>query len=311
MEGPPGFPHNDTVACDFVEPRANSVPARGTTPKFFCVLRHGPNEGEVVKVKFGRSNGEVYGEVLASHLLWALGVAVDWDYPVRVRCHHCPEDPWVAYRDFPRVDSSPRAVREFDDAIVQRLYPGAVMQEHPDQGWSFDELGHRAELDALRLLAAFIAHGDDKPENQRMVCPFEAIDAHEHCKDPRLLIADLGSTFGRGASSFGVVIDAESRPTFAAWSTLPVWEDRATCRVHWATRSAHSNPAIAEEGRKLLAARLAALTTEQIRALFVVARIERRGETLNEGVTQRPVTVDDWRLAFERRRAEIVEARCP
>jgi hypothetical protein len=175
-----------------------------------------------------------------------------------------------------------------------------MLQEHADQGWSFDELAPGEQTDALRLLAAFIAHGDDKPENQRLVCPFDAIGAYNRCTMPRLLIADLGSTFGRGANGLGL-IDGKSRPTFAAWSTLPVWEDRATCRVHWATRNAHGNPVISEGGRRFAAARLAALTSRQIRDLFTVARVERLGAA----------SIDEWARAFERRRAEIVETRCP
>ncbi len=309
------FAFDAVVACDFVEPTRDLVPGRGTTPKFFCALRHGPEARDIVKIKFGKDNGEVYGEILGSRLLWAIGVATDADYPVRIRCHHCPADPWISYRDFPTVDPSAREVREIDDAALQRLFAGAVLQEHPDQGWSLDELDSllapRAQVDALRLLAAFIAYGDDKPENQRLVCPFAAIDEHQHCRAPRLLFADLGSTFGRGANALGL-IDRESRPTFAAWSTLPMWEDAAKCRTHCATRTSHENPMIGEAGRKLLADRLDALSEKQIRDLFTAARIERLGETTRDERGQaRPVTADDWALAFEHRRAAISDARCP
>ncbi len=315
LRGPNEFAFDERVSCDFVEPRADHVPAHGTTPKFFCTLRHEEHEGSrgaLLKVKYGRQDGEVYGEVLGSRLLWALGVAVDADYAVRVRCHHCPKEPWISYRDFPRVDPSPRRLHDFDDAIVQRLYPGALLERFTDDGWTFDELSDveapRAQVDALRLLAAFIAHGDDKPENQRLVCPFGSIDhVREGCRAPRLLIADLGSTFGRGANELGL-IDARSRPSFAAWSALPVWKDRATCRAYWSTRTSHRHPVISEAGRSFLAARLDALSYEQIRDLFRAARIERLGERTSDG---RAVTVNDWALAFERRRAEIHDARCP
>lgn len=314
LRGPPAFAPGDRVSCSFVEPRIERVPAHGTTPKFFCTLRHGPHEHEIVKVKYGRRNGELYGEVLGSRLLWALGVATDDDYAVHVTCHHCPSDPWRAYRDFPSLDTSPRRELQVDDAVVQRLYPGAVLEQFPDQGWSFAELptlaAPRAELDALRLLAAFIAHGDDKPENQRLVCEPHALDPQGRCRHDRLLIADLGSTFGRGANAFGW-IDARSRPTFAAWSALPVWSDRAACRVDWATRALREEPMIGEAGRAFLARRLAALSHAQIRDLFVAARIERLGETVRAGGVERAVTVDDWARAFERKRAEIVDTRCP
>jgi hypothetical protein len=319
----PGDPYaagfETTVSCDFIEPRKERVPAAGTTPKFFCALRHVHAQVDV-KIKYGRNNREIYGEVLGSRLFWALGVAVDRDYPVRVRCHDCPEDPWRAYRDFPARDSSPRKTREIDDAVMQRLYPAAVIESHDDEGWSFDELDRvdeaaggapRAEVDALRLLAAFVAHGDDKPENQRLVCRFDAIDAHGRCVRPRLLVADLGSTFGRGASRVFGLIDRDARPSFAAWSSLPLWQDKAACRVHFTARASQSDPIVSEAGRRFLAERLSALSDRQIRALFTVARVEDMGETTtgSDG-KRRAVTVDDWVGAFVRRRAELVDNRC-
>src|SRR6476661_3654972 len=50
----------------------------GATPKFACRLP----DGDEVKVKYGRENGEVYAEVAASRLLWALGFGADRVYPV-------------------------------------------------------------------------------------------------------------------------------------------------------------------------------------------------------------------------------------
>ena len=329
LAGPPdplAFPFEHRISCDYVEPRLDRVPVGGTTPKFLCTLRHGHGHADVF-IKYGQDNFEIYGQVLGSRLFWALGVAADRAYPVRVRCHDCPADPWQPYREFPRLMASPRRTRELDDAIVQRLYPGAPIEEclraaggrcvarRDDEGWTFDELDGvdaGAEVDALRLLAAFVAHGDDKPSNQRLVCPIDAIDAAGRCRAPRLMIADLGSTFGRGASTVFRAIDRQSRPSFARWSTLPVWQDPATCRAWLVTRVAPPHPRIHEAGRRLLAARLAALSDEQLRDLFVVARVEEMGETrIGPDGRSHAVTVDDWVEAFRRRRAQIVEHRCP
>jgi hypothetical protein len=309
-----------TVSCRFVEPNKEHVPSGGTTPKFFCEVRHIHPHVEV-KIRYGRDNREIYGEVLGSRLLWALGVAVDRDYPVRVRCHDCPAEPWRPYRDFPARDDSPRRTRIIDDAVMQRLYPAAVIETRADEGWSFGELdtideaaggASKAEVDALRLLAAFIAHGDDKPSNQRLVCRFDDIDAAGRCTQPRLLIADLGATFGRGASRVLGLIDKEARPSFASWSTLPVWDDAPACRAHLHARASASSPVVHEAGRRLLAERLGALGDRQLRDLFTVARVERMGETTTGSDGKpRPVTVDDWVRAFKRRRAELADNHCP
>jgi hypothetical protein len=315
---PYAVPPGETISCEFIEPRKDRVPVGGTTPKFFCELRHVHPHVDV-KIKYGRDNRETYGELLGSRLFWALGLAVDRNYPVRVRCHDCPAEPWRAYREYPARDPSPRQTREIEDAVMQRLYPAAVLETHNDEGWSFAELDRveesaggapRVEVDALRLLAAFVAHGDDKPPNQRLVCPFDAIDAAGHCTRPRLLVADLGSTFGRGASPMLRIIDKESRPTFAAWSSLPMWEEPRACRAHLSARAA-SHPIVSEAGRRFLADRLSALTDAQLRALFTVARIESLGETtVGSDGRQRPVTIDDWVDAFKRRRAQLVDHHC-
>src|ERR671913_214476 len=77
------------VECTFVFP---DKPLGGMTPKFNCDL----GKGDEVKVKYGEKNGEVYAEVAASRLLWALGFQADVMYPTKVTCRFCPDDPFAA-----------------------------------------------------------------------------------------------------------------------------------------------------------------------------------------------------------------------
>jgi hypothetical protein len=92
---------NQFVTCDYQEPWTDDKPG-GKTPKFFCYQQ---SEGQSdakrrkLKVKYDSFqspsvNTGVYGEVLATRLLWALGYPVDTVFPVQVRCVGCPEDPW-------------------------------------------------------------------------------------------------------------------------------------------------------------------------------------------------------------------------
>ena len=62
--GPGAFPFRATVSCDYVDRKMS-----GASPKFACRL----GEKDEVKVKFGGTNAEVYAEVAASRLLWAMG----------------------------------------------------------------------------------------------------------------------------------------------------------------------------------------------------------------------------------------------
>ena len=65
-----------------------------------------------VKVKFGGNNGEVYGEVLATRLLWALGFGADRMYPVNVICRGCPAELLGIER--------PNGESRFDPAVIER-----------------------------------------------------------------------------------------------------------------------------------------------------------------------------------------------
>ena len=76
--GPDGFPFDAPVTCDYAlsrqaaERRHAEVRVRDTT------------RADVVKVKYGENNGEVFAEVASSRLFWALGFAADRMYPVKV-----------------------------------------------------------------------------------------------------------------------------------------------------------------------------------------------------------------------------------
>ena len=109
------------VTCDYVDKKLS-----GNSPKFACRV----GVDDEVKVKFGGTNGEVYGEVAATRLLWALGFGADWMYPVRVVCRRCPAD----FRGTALRDGS----QEFDPAVIERKMAGT---EFPaEEGWSWKEL---------------------------------------------------------------------------------------------------------------------------------------------------------------------------
>ena len=84
VAGPQGagaFTPDASVACNYLDKRLS-----GNTPKFACLI---PPDDEL-KVKYGRSNSEVYAEVAAARLFWALGFYSERMYPVRVACTGCP-----------------------------------------------------------------------------------------------------------------------------------------------------------------------------------------------------------------------------
>jgi hypothetical protein len=305
--GPPGgfTPHQD-VTCDYVVPRAK---LSGTSPKFECALP----SGEVLRVKYRESNGEVYAEAAATRLFWALGFGADPTDQVRVTCRNCPADPWKT-----KAPQLPSVV--FEHASIQRKMAGAQIEHHLDEGWKWSELAlvdasrggaPAVQLDAFRMLAVFIQHSDNKAEQQRFIClPEGVVEGSDPCTAPFLLVHDLGATFGRG-----VLIGARTTGTanYREWSAVPLWKNPATCRAHLEgniTRHTLDDPVIGEAGRQFLASLLVQLSDRQIRDMFEAASMDARQWSSAKDL-DRNGTIDQWVAAFKSRRDALVHSACP
>ena len=291
------FAFLETVTCDYAPKEL-----AGASPKFACV--RGDDE---MKVKFGGGNAEVFAEVAATRLLWALGFGADRMYPVRVICRGCPS----VLAGIARENNEMR----FDPAAIERKMPGRELE--PDSGWSWPELdavnaaeggAPRAHRDALKLLAVLLQHTDTKRQQQRILCLGEARgEGPGQCDKPFLMINDLGLTFGR-ANLFNV---NGKGMHLVQWSATPIWKAGAGCigNLPRSVTGTLNDPVISEEGRAFLAGLLTQLTDDQIRALFDVSRVTLR---LRDPAKARSgmATVEEWTDAFKRKRADIVERRC-
>jgi hypothetical protein len=300
------------VTCTFVFP---DKPLGGMTPKFQCDL----GKGDDVKVKYGEKNGEVYAEVAASRLLWALGFQADVMYPTKVTCRYCPDDPFaVSGADWKRGNPGDKDTEVYDPAVIERE-SGSAVEVPGYEGWAFPELDKiatrpggatRAQLDALKLLAVFIQHSDSKPGQQEIVCVEGAkrkdAKGNETCGEAWLVIKDLGGSFGKATKL------NSSKMKLDDWDGAAIWKDPKACVADMPRSFTGSleDPAISEEGRRFLAEQLAKLSDSQIRDLFTVSNVERRGEEIDVNGTKRKVTVDDWVRVFKRKRSEISSARC-
>ena len=223
-----------TLDCDFVEPDLNDPPG-GRTPKFDCEFEvNGKKKKYKVKYdpgsqsidgKFGKRNLEVWGEVLATRLLWSLGFPADAIYPVNVNCRNCPLDPWTYIRKKAKiVDANDRFIgfirsdienssrleerssKLFAPAVIEVKYDGPKIESFDGSGWSWPEMyenmenpdSQKLQRDALTILAAFISHMDNKADQQRLVCRTKADVVEGLCSKPLLMIQDAGSSFGNG-----------------------------------------------------------------------------------------------------------------
>jgi len=282
----------------------------GTSAKFDCVLP----SGEVVKVKYGR-NPEVAAEVAATRLVEALGFAADrMTIAPRVRCDGCPRFPFFAMRllQFTGLRTrypphgSDEGYSDFEWVAIERKFPAAAIETIDVKGWAWWELKHvdprigtpREDLDALRLLAVFLAHWDNKAENQRLVCLDEPAALDRPCLRPLAMMQDLGATFG------------PSKLNLHRWHDMPVWADRASCTVSmrhlpWGGAT-FPDAQISEAGRAHLARRLMAITNDDVRALFQAARFPE-----HYSATDDAKDLEAWTAAFRDRVEQIASATCP
>lgn len=270
-----GFSATDIVDCRFSTERVG-----GSTQKFNCEIA----AGDVVKIKYGRANAELHAEVAATRLLRALGFGADSMFVVRkLRCAGCPRFPFQALQCmastgvegicFPGgIDFTD--VLEFDPVVIERRIPGRKIEAMSDQGWSWYELDKidpahggspRAEVDALRLVAVFLAHWDNKGSNQRLICSPGTTRPDGSCARPLAIIQDLGATFG------------PNKLELNHWRATPVWTDAAECRVSMASLpfngATFPDRQISEEGRRFLLELIEQLSPAQIEDLFVASRV--------------------------------------
>jgi hypothetical protein len=307
--GPGSFSTAEDVSCRFL-----AEPVGGTTPKFNCE-RPG---GDVVKVKYGTANPELEAEVAASRLLMALGFGADRMHVVKsVRCFGCPAFPFQALRCladtglatacFPGGLDYTDAV-PFDPAVIERRLEGKRIEAVDDQGWAWYELDRidpkhggspRAEVDALRLMAVFLAHWDNKAENQQLVCLSGGERADGSCATPFAAIQDLGATFGP------YKLDLRN------WRATPVWTDPRACSVSMKALpfggATFPDALISEDGRRLLLSLLEQLSDTQIRDLFTASRV-----TTFDALSAESRSPDAWLAAFRDKIRQIREGGpCP
>ncbi len=296
---PNALPFRATVRCTYLDKALG-----GHSPKFACDL----GSGDEVKVKFGGANGEVYGEVLATRLLWALGFGADAMYPVNVVCQGCPAE----FGGIERPGNESR----FDPAVIERKMPGKEWPSSHDSVWSWKELDEiapgrhgapRAQRNALELLAVFLQHSDSKPEQQRIIC-LDAGRSPTTCRRPFLMISDLGLTFGRASRANS---NSASSVNLEAWRRTPIWKEAPGCigNLPKSLSGTLGDPVISEEGRAFLADLLAQLSDRQIEDLFEAGRVELRLRdpgNLSSGFA----TTAEWTEAFKHKRSEIANRRC-
>jgi hypothetical protein len=295
-----------------VECRFRFTDVGGTTLKFNCVLESGKER----RIKYG-TGGEIPAEAAATRLLTTLGFGADTVTLVeRLRCYGCPNEPFLTSRVVESTGTQSlyqRAVdandyKDFEWVAVERKFAARPIESDAQEGWGFFELDSidplkggapRAHVDALRLLAVFLAHWDNKSENQRLVCLSDTWNQGTPCGEPFLLLQDVGSTFG------------PDRVDLDAWDKAVIWEDRNECKLSMETLpyggGTFGPTRVSERGRRFLAKLLEQLTDAQLTELFTWARFDQP-----RGFQRQPSPVSEWVRVFKKRAQAITEGpACP
>ena len=277
----------------------------GLTPKFHCSL---PG-GRVIKVKYGRLNAEPRAEIAATRLLSALGFGADRMHQVKlVRCRGCPVYPHPRWKWLNRLFAWRSRHVAFRDVVVEDPLPGRSVEAGDTEGWAWYELdkvdpaqggASRAELDAFRLMAVFLADWDNKHSNQRLICLPGGDLPDGGCQTPFAYMQDVGATFGPKG------LDLE------AWRSTPIWADAATCRVSMKALpfqgATFRDAAISEGGRRFLADLMKQLRPAQIQDLFTASGFTRFARSSAAGRD-----VNNWVAAFEDKVRQIADRPpCP
>jgi hypothetical protein len=110
----------------------------------------------------------------------------------------------------------------------------------------------RAEIDAFKLLNAFVQNSDNKATQNTLACPRAALDVGNEggvpCRGPIMFVDDLGSVFGKGGWS----AHSSSRVNYEGWKARRVWRDKTSCRARLTSlggsfrRSTLKDPVISE-----------------------------------------------------------------
>jgi hypothetical protein len=284
----------------------------GTTPKFDCELP----SGEEVRIKYGKGP-EIPAEAAATRLLKALGfLADDVTLVERLRCYGCPDEPFSMMKTVELTRAEPLYQRvidyedheEFDWVARERKVSARPIETDQAEGWAFFELDKvdpakggapRAHVDALRLMAVFLSHWDNKSENQRLVCLSNSWPENTPCPEPFLMMQDVGATFG------------PSKVDLDEWAKTPMWHDRATCAVSMQelpyNGATFAKTTISEAGRQLFAKLLTALSDRQLSDLFSGARFDQK-----RGLFGAPHPVTDWVRVFRAKTRAVTDGPpCP
>jgi hypothetical protein len=263
-------------------------------------------------------DNEVFTQVAATRLLWALGFPADYQYSaLAVNCVGCSADPFKDNQKENTATPRDRAVA-FRISAVERLFPGDALEVGSDDTWSWSDAAQlyggsswsrdqKVGYDAYRLALGMLAYHNALASQNRLVCAEWKNEGAgpKVCTRVVMMVQDVGSTFGK-PGSFG-----NSRGDFNDWESQRVFADASRCELRFPLRG---DATVLEDARALVARRLESLDRERVKAIFRAARfdmmdLKQLSGLRHGGSDPGQAALDQWTDAFLQRAAEIRNAR--
>jgi hypothetical protein len=268
---------------------------------------------------------EVFTEVAATRIMWALGFPADHVYPVgSAACIGCGPDPFgnnlqnntASLKDSPAL---------FKIVSAEREAPYDEIDADGDSTWSWSDAARfysdgewthqqKVEYDAYRLALGLFHYHNDISQQNRLVCAEwepQTESKAKVCKRPIIFVQDLGSTFGKAKPQFDFFA-VNARGSFSAWQDQTVFSNAASCQLR-ATLSGDSR--VLKEAQDLVAQRLARLDVSTVKSIFRLARFQlmdqKQIQRLRSSGSSDPeaAALDEWTNAFMKRVEEIKSAQ--
>lgn len=221
---------------------------------------------------------EVFTEVAATRLFWAMGLPADVMIPLnKVVCLGCDVHP----KDQTKY-AGDQTVSIFNVAVMERRFAGKTLGKH----WNLKDIlqkrdrwsaNTKAEYDVMHLTMTAINYFNGIPLQTRIVCLSDENVKTENCSRPAPFFQDVGSSFGAEAGGlFG--IGGNSRGDFDEFtrkSNRSVMKNAGRCEIkNYLSNKGPGRNYVAQAGLDEYKRRMAAVTDDILLAIYKTARFE-------------------------------------
>jgi hypothetical protein len=258
---------------------------------------------------------EVFTEVAASRLFWAMGIPADIMIPVnKVVCIGCEVHP----KDQKSYNGD-NNVSIFNVAVIERNFDAKKMGEQWDlkdvlatrSKWSERA---KVEYDVMHLTMTMINFYNGIALQNRAVCLSNEDVKSQNCSRPALFYQDLGSSFG---AKTGALFGLGENPrgdydSFIKKGNDIVVKNAATCEINmFLSNGGHGRKNISQSGLEEFKNRVAGITDDVLLSIYKTARFDlmEPDQTAKKGADK---VLADWVSATRKRINQVTALKsCP